>query len=176
MFSEYYSSLSIYATSLKKIYDIECVSQNESLQIGISSFKSDILNQCKSLNEFLSSIKEDIIIPLCLLRENILSKIRKNLDETSKIEKAYRSCVLGIETVKKNFYSSVKEIENYKIKYEIKELPSYNRYNQDYIPSSTLNFELGVNQPLAFAQESDKIKNEKICKVISITCCISSYG
>jgi hypothetical protein len=82
---------------------MECSSKNESLQIGISSFKSDILNQCKSLNEFLSSIKEDIIIPLCLLRENILSKIRKNLDETSKIEKAYRSCVLGIESIKKIF-------------------------------------------------------------------------
>ena len=131
--SEYHSTLSSYATNLRKIYDMECTSQNESLQVGINSFKSDILNQFKSLNEFLTSIKEDIIKPLCLLRENILSKIRKNLEETSKIEKAYRSCVLGIESVKKNFYLSIKDIENYKIKYEITKRQNMEENNfQDY--------------------------------------------
>ena len=131
--SEYHSTLLSYATNLRKIYDMECTSQNESLQVGINSFKSDILNQFKSLNEFLTSIKEDIIKPLCLLRENILSKIRKNLEETSKIEKAYRSCVLGIESVKKNFYLSIKDIENYKIKYEITKRQNMEENNfQDY--------------------------------------------
>ena len=155
MISEYHSILLTYATNLKKIYDMECSSQNESLQIGISSFKSDILNQCKSLNEFLSSIKEDIIIPLCLLRENILSKIRKNLDETSKIEKAYRSCVLGIETIKKNFYSSVKEIENYKIKYEMTKRQNMEENNfQDYnvIESN----EIKITSAFKIAKEKEK--------------------
>ena len=133
MFSEYYSSLSIYATSLKKIYDIECVSQNESLQIGIDSFKSDILNQIRSLNEFLLSIKDDIINPLIILRENILSKIKKNLEETSKIEKAYHNSVIEIEILKKNFYMSVKEVENNKLKYEIMKKQNMEENNfQDY--------------------------------------------
>ena len=133
MFSEYYSSLSIYATSLKKIYDIECVSQNESLQIGIDSFKSDILNQIRSLNEFLLSIKDDIINPLIILRENILSKIKKNLEETSKTEKAYHNSVIEIEILKKNFYMSIKEVENYKLKYEIMKKQNMEENNfQDY--------------------------------------------
>ena len=155
MISEYHSILLSYATNLKKIYDMECSSKNESLQIGISSFKSDILNQCKSLNEFLTSIKEDIIIPLCLLRENILSKIRKNLEETSKIEKAYRSCVLGIESIKKNFYSSVKDIENYKIKYEMTKRQNMEENNfQDYnvIESN----EIKITSAFKMAKEKEK--------------------
>ena len=155
MISEYHSILLSYATNLKKIYDMECSSKNESLQIGISSFKSDILNQCKSLNEFLTSIKEDIIIPLCLLRENILSKIRKNLEETSKIEKAYRSCVLGIESIKKNFYSSVKDIENYKIKYEMTKRQNMEENNfQDYnvIESN----EIKITSAFKTAKEKEK--------------------
>ena len=155
MISEYHSILLSYATNLKKIYDMECSSKNESLQIGISSFKSDILNQCKSLNEFLTSIKEDIIIPLCLLRENILSKIRKNLEETSKIEKAYRSCVLGIESIKKNFYSSVKDIENYKIKYEMTKRQNMEENNfQDYnvIESN----EIKITSAFKIAKEKEK--------------------
>ena len=155
MISEYHSILLAFSTNLKKIYDMECSSQNESLQIGISGFKSDILNQCKSLNEFLTSIKEDIIIPLCLLRENILSKIRKNLEETSKIEKAYRSCVLGIETMKKSFYSSIKDIENYKIKYEITKRQNMEENNfQDYnvIESN----EIKITSAFKTAKENEK--------------------
>ena len=133
LISEYHSTLLSYSINLKKIYDIECTSENESLQIGINGFKSDILNQIKSLNEFLSSIKEDIIIPLSLLRDKFLDKIKKNLEETSKMEKGYRNYVLGVEAVKKNFYSSVKEIENYKINYELTKRQNMEENNfQDY--------------------------------------------
>ncbi len=51
---EYHSTLLSYSTNLKKIYDIECKTQNESLQVGIDGFKSDILNQFRSLNEFIT--------------------------------------------------------------------------------------------------------------------------
>lgn len=133
LISEYHSTLLSYSINLKKIYDIECTSENESLQIGINGFKSDLLNQIKSLNEFLTSIKEDIIIPLSLLRDKFLDKIKKNLEETSKMEKGYRNYVLGVEAVKKNFYSSVKEIENYKINYELTKRQNMEENNfQDY--------------------------------------------
>ena len=156
LISEYHVILLTYATNLKRIYDMECSSQNESLQIGINSFKSDILNQIRSLNEFISSIKDDIIFPLNLFRENILSKILKNLEETAKMERSYHSCVLGIESVKNNFYSSLKEIENYKIKYEITKRQNMEENNfQDYnvIESN----EIKITTALKNAKEKEKI-------------------
>ena len=156
LISEYHVILLTYATNLKRIYDMECSSQNESLQTGINSFKSDLLNQMRSLNEFISSIKDDIIIPLNLLRENILSKILKNLEETAKMERSYHSCVLGIESVKNNFYSSLKEIENYKIKYEITKRQNMEENNfQDYnvIESN----EIKITTALKNAKEKEKI-------------------
>ena len=156
LISEYHVILLTYATNLKRIYDMECSSQNESLQTGINSFKSDLLNQMRSLNEFISSIKDDIIIPLNLLRENILSKILKNLEETAKMERSYHSCVLGIESIKNNFYSSLKEIENYKIKYEITKRQNMEENNfQDYnvIESN----EIKITTALKNAKEKEKI-------------------
>ena len=130
---EYHSTLLSYSTNLKKIYDIECKTQNESLQVGIDGFKSDILNQFRSLNEFLTSIKDDIINPLIILKENILDRIKKNLSETSKTEKAYHACVLDLESMKKNFCSSIKDIEIYKTKYEMTKKQNMEENNfQDY--------------------------------------------
>ena len=156
LISEYQVILLTYATNLKRIYDMECSSQNESLQIGINSFKSDILNQIRSLNEFISSIKDDIIFPLNTLKEKILSKILKNLEETAKMERSYHSCVLGIESYKNNFYSSLKEIENYKMKYEITKRQNMEENNfQDYnvIESN----EIKITTALKNAKEKEKI-------------------
>ena len=133
MICEYHSTLISYSTNLKKIYDLECTSQNESLQIGINGFKSDILNQFRSLNEFVSSIKEDIINPLIILREKILNKIKKNLEETSKTERAYHACATELEIIKKDFYASIRDIIKYKTKYEITKRQNMEENNfQDY--------------------------------------------
>ena len=60
MIYEYHSTLLSYATNLKKIYDMECSSENESLNLGIKGFKSDLLNQFTSLNELgLENMKKD---------------------------------------------------------------------------------------------------------------------
>ena len=164
MLCEYHSALLSYSTNLRKIYDIECKSQNESLQIGIKCFKSDILNQFRSLNEFISSIKDDIINPLIEFREIILSKIRKNVEETIKTEKSYHNCVIGLESVKKNFYSSIKEIENYKTKYEITKRQNMEENNfQDYnvIESNEIKITTAV--------KSAKEKEKKYIKYIKDT-------
>ena len=60
LISEYYSVISKFTTNLKKVYDLKCSSSNESLQIGINGFKTDILNQYLALNDYLNSIKDDI--------------------------------------------------------------------------------------------------------------------
>ena len=62
-----------------------------------------------------------------------MDKIKKNLEETSKIEKAYHNSVIEIEILKKNFYLSVKEVENNKLKYEIMKKQNMEENNfQDY--------------------------------------------
>ena len=156
--SEYHSAIYSYSSNLKKIYDIECKTQNESLQIGIKGFKSDILNQIHSLNEFLTSIKDDIITPLIKLREDILDKIRKNLEETSKTEKAYHNCVLNLESLKKDFNNSVEDIENNKLKYEISKKKNFyenkNNILEDYnvIESNEIKIISGIKN----AKEKEK--------------------
>ena len=117
--SEYYSVINTFNTNLKKIYDLKCTTSNESLQIGINGFKTDILNQYLALNDYLNSIKDDLIIPLTTLKDKVLEKIKNNLKETSSTEKTYRACVLQMDATKKKFYSSIKDTEQYKIKYEL---------------------------------------------------------
>ena len=155
MIYEYHSTLLSYATNLKKIYDMECFSENESLNLGIKGFKSDLLNQFTSLNEFISSIREDIINPLNILRENILDKIKKNLKETAKTERAYHACNIGLENMKKDFFESIRDIIKYKTKYEITKRQNMEENNfQDYnvIESN----EIKITSALKIAKEKEK--------------------
>ena len=155
MIYEYHSTLLSYATNLKKIYDMECSSENESLNLGIKGFKSDLLNQFTSLNEFISSIREDIINPLNILRENILDKIKKNLKETAKTERAYHACNIGLENMKKDFFESIRDIIKYKTKYEITKRQNMEENNfQDYnvIESN----EIKITSALKIAKEKEK--------------------
>ena len=117
--SEYYSVINTFATNLKKIYELKGTTSNESLQKGINGFKTDIFNQYTALNDYLNSIKDDLITPLIVLKEKILEKIKNNLKETSSTEKTYRACVIQMDATKKKFYSSINEIEQHKIKYEL---------------------------------------------------------
>ena len=48
----------------------------------------------------------------------------------------------------------------YSIIYQIKELPIFSWYNLDYIPSSKIYFDLNLDQPFAFVQESSLDTNE----------------
>ena len=135
LISEYHSVINTFTINLKKIYDLKCTSSNESLQKGINGFKTDILNQYLALNDYLNSIKDDIISPLIILKEQVLEKIKNNLKETSSTEKTYRACVLQMDAMKKKFYPSIKEVEQHKIKYELsknKQISKDNGDLQDY--------------------------------------------
>ena len=132
LISEYHSVINTFTTNLKKIYDLKCTSSNESLQKGISGFKTDILNQYLALNDYLNSIKDDIISPLLILKEQILEKIKNNLKETSSTEKTYRACVLQMDAMKKKFYPSIKEVEQHKIKYELSKNKQISKDTSDF--------------------------------------------
>ena len=126
--SQYYAVLNEFTFNLKKIYDLKCNTSNESLQTGINGFKADIFNQYLALTDYLTNIKEDLISPLTTVKEEILEKIKNNLRETSSMEKAYRTTVLQMDSMKKKFYSSIKDLEQCKIK---NELLKDNQVNKD---------------------------------------------
>ena len=133
--SEYYSILNTFTLSLKKIYHLKCTTSDESLQNGINGFKTDLLNQVLALTDYLNSIKDDIISPLISLKDKILEKIKNNLKETSSTEKTYKASAQQMDAMKKKFYSSIKEIEQHKIKYELSKNKQINKDSgefQDY--------------------------------------------
>ena len=132
LISEYYSVTNTFSTNLKKIYDLKVTTSNESLQKGINGFKTDILNQYLALNDYLNSIKDDLITPLINLKDKVLEKIKNNLKETSSTEKTYRACVLQMDAMKKKFYSSIKEIEQHKIKYELSKNKDFSNDINDF--------------------------------------------
>ena len=157
LISEYYSVLTTFTTNLKKINDLKCTTSNESLLIGINGFKTDILNQYLALTDYTNSIKDDIITPLSTLKEKILEKIKNNLKETSSTEKTYRACVLQMDAMKKKFYSSIKDIEQHKIKYE---LTKNNQFSKDNIDLKDYNViesdEVKILTAIRTAKENEK--------------------
>ena len=74
IFSEYYTAQQTFANELKRLS--EYIKNNpitvfESLNEGISSFQTDLLNQHDYLTENLTNIKTEILSPLKDLKEKI---------------------------------------------------------------------------------------------------------
>ena len=131
LYSEHYNCQNNYALLLKKTY----LSKNqitvfESLFKGFNSFKSDMSNQYKYLNEFLLGLKDEIINPLSLLYQTTLKKLNFNIYEMSSIEKSYRSSVERLEDTKNNFHYYAKSAEESKIMAELYKERNNNNYNE----------------------------------------------
>ena len=131
LYSEHYNCQNNYALILKKTY----LSKNqitvfESLFKGFNSFKSDMSNQYKYLNEFLLGLKDEIINPLSMLYQTTLKKLNYNIYEMSSIEKSYRSSVERLEDTKNNFHYYAKSAEESKIMAELYKERNNNNYNQ----------------------------------------------
>ena len=117
--SSYYSSQFTFSTELKRLSDYiknNPITSFESLNEGINSFQTDLLNQCDYLTEFLNNMKLEIIEPLKELKERINKRLNENLNETNLIEKNYNYCINQLDTYKNKFHKSVKEVEKNKSK------------------------------------------------------------
>ena len=67
IYTEQYNCQQNYALFLKKTHNSKTqITVFESLYKGFSSFKNDMLNQYNYLSEFLTSIKDDLIIPFVI--------------------------------------------------------------------------------------------------------------
>ena len=116
--SEYYSSQQTYSKELKRLSDYlknNTITNFESLNAGIISFQTDLLNQHDYLVENLNNIKEEIITPLKQLKDKITKRLNNNLKEVSTCEKNYNNCIYNYENAKNQFHKSVREVERNKI-------------------------------------------------------------
>ena len=55
------------------------------------------------------------------------------------------------------------EKKNYLINYQIENLPKFNSYNLEYIPSSKIYFEFNINHPIIYSQNSSLVKEKTYC-------------
>ena len=122
IFSEYYTAQQTFANELKRLS--EYIKNNpitvfESLNEGISSFQTDLLNQHDYLTENLTNIKTEILSPLKDLKEKISKRLNENLSEMNQSEKNYNNYLSQFDSAKTKFHKSVKEVEENKLSIEI---------------------------------------------------------
>ena len=116
--NEYFASQNILANNLKRLYEFnDVITTYPSLLEGISGFKGDLSNQYDYLTEFLSSMKDEIITPLKILKEK-LTKFSSN-NEMRSIEKNYNSKILQLDSAKNKFHNSAKDAEETKLRCEM---------------------------------------------------------
>ena len=140
--SEYYSSQQTYSKELKRLSDYlknNTITNFESLNAGIISFQTDLLNQHDYLQENLNNIKEEIITPLKQLKDKITKRLNNNLKEVSTCEKNYNNCMSNYENTKNQFHKSVKEVEQSELEINILKKEKYPQNKLTELEIKTLN-------------------------------------
>ena len=115
--SKSFTSLSL---NLKKLHEINLnITTNESLSQGIDQFMQNIFYYYSSLEQFISKINTEIIIPLNNYQEMTLKKLNNNYKETLNSEKNYEAYLTQIDFTKDKFHSRVKQFEDKLIEKEM---------------------------------------------------------
>ena len=149
LIKEISKSFSSLLFNLKKLQESNLnITTNESLSQGIDNFQQNLLIHCTSLEEFITKINSEIIIPLNTFQENTLKKLNNNYKETLDSEKNYEAYLAQIDFTKDKFHSRVKHLEE-------KISQKYNSNNQEKNLMKKLDEEIKEN--LGYAKESEKI-------------------
>ena len=152
LIKEISKSFSSLLFNLRKLQETNLnITTNESLlSQGIDNFKQNLLEHCSSLEQFITKINSEIIIPLNTFQENTLKKLNNNYQETLDYEKNYEAYLTQIEFTKNKFHSRLKQLEEYLIQ---KEKLKEKKENE-----KTLNkLEKDIKENLSFSKESEKI-------------------
>ena len=152
LIKEISKSFSSLLFNLRKLQEINLnITTNESLlSQGIENFKQNLLNNCSSLEQFITKINAEIIIPLNTFQENTLKKLNNNYQETLDYEKNYEAYLTQIEFTKNKFHSRLKQLEEYLIQKEKLKEKKENEKDMNKI-------EKDIKENLGFAKESEKI-------------------
>ena len=152
LIKEISKSFSSLLFNLKKLQETNLnITTNESLSKGIDNFTQNLLNHCKSLEEFITKINSEIIIPLNTFQENTLKKLNNNYKETLETEKNYEAYLMQIDFTKEKFHSRVKNLEEKMIlKENLKE-------KEKAEEKALKKLDEEITENLGFAKESEKI-------------------
>ena len=146
--SKSFSSLSL---NLKKLQEIKLnITTNESLSQGIEQFKQNIFYYHSSLEQFISKINSEIIIPLNNYQEMTLKKLNNNYKETLSSEKNYEAYLTQIDFTKDKFHSRVKQLEDKMLEKEM-------ALGKNEDKKAINKFEEQIKENLGYAKESEKI-------------------
>ena len=119
MMTERHNSEMANASVLKKIHELNfAVTTFDSLFDGIIGFKGDMLNQYNYTVEFCNGIKDEILIPLTTLYEQLQTKITRISNTMKNIDKTYSSAISRLEANKIKFHSSARAAEEHKLRCE----------------------------------------------------------
>ena len=152
LIKEISKSFSSLLFNLRKLQETNLnITTNESLlSQGIDNFKQNLLEHCSSLEQFITKINAEIIIPLNTFQENTLKKLNNNYQETLDYEKNYEAYLTQIEFTKNKFHSRLKQLEEYLIQ---KEKLKEKKENEKTINK----LEKDIKENLSFTKESEKI-------------------
>ena len=152
LIKEISKSFSSLLFNLRKLQETNLnITTNESLlSQGIDNFKQNLLEHCSSLEQFITKINAEIIIPLNTFQENTLKKLNNNYQETLDYEKNYVAYLTQIEFTKNKFHSRLKQLEEYLIQ---KEKLKEKKENEKTINK----LEKDIKENLSFTKESEKI-------------------
>jgi hypothetical protein len=129
-----------HAKGMKRIYDLNyAVTNMSSLQRGILCFKNDLLNQYNYTQDFISSLKEEVIEPLKILM-NEQNNTSKNLNsEMRKIDKEFRDIYDKLEKSRIRFHSLAKTAEEVKLQCEMAKFSNTNSLEKNKIETRSQN-------------------------------------
>ena len=152
LIKEISKSFSSLLFNLRKLQEINLnITTNESLlSQGIENFKQNLLNNCSSLEQFITKINAEIIIPLNTFQENTLKKLNNNYQETLDSEKNYEAYLTQIDFTKNKFHSRLKQLEEFLLQKEKLKEKKENEKDMNKI-------EKDIKENLGFAKESEKI-------------------
>ena len=152
LIKEISKSFSSLLFNLRKLQEINLnITTNESLlSQGIENFKQNLLNNCSSLEQFITKINAEIIIPLNTFQENTLKKLNNNYQETLDSEKNYEAYLTQIDFTKNKFHSRLKQLEEFLLQKEKLIGKKDNEKDMNKI-------EKDIKENLGFAKESEKI-------------------
>ena len=152
LIKEISKSFSSLLFNLRKLQEINLnITTNESLlSQGIENFKQNLLNNCSSLEQFITKINAEIIIPLNTFQENTLKKLNNNYQETLDSEKNYEAYLTQIDFTKNKFHSRLKQLEEFLLQKEKLKEKKENEKEMNKL-------EKDIKENLGFAKESEKI-------------------
>ena len=96
-----------------------------------------------------------------LVQQNSDLKGKVNIITKNKILNVEKKILMDNLTITNEKYLDIKSKTNYLIEYEIKNLPKFDSENPEYIPSSKIYFDLELNYPIIYCQNSTLEPNEK---------------